>query len=103
MNRTILDRIRILIFATSEKHNKDQKTDKIDQNFLHNTTKIRKKIGLYEIKLYLCRKINKKNTTMESDEITDQISQEVELSNETVDFDLRDAVIYSTILERKYN
>jgi hypothetical protein len=40
---------------------------------------------------------------MESDEITDQISQEVELSNETVDFDLRDAVIYSTILERKYN
>jgi hypothetical protein len=39
---------------------------------------------------------------MEFEEITDQISQETELSEESVDFDLRDAVIYSTILERKY-
>jgi hypothetical protein len=40
---------------------------------------------------------------MEYEEITDEISQEVELPEETTNFDLRDAVIYSTILEQKYN
>jgi len=44
-----------------------------------------------------------KNTTMEYEEITDEISQEVELPEEPTNFDLRDAVIYSTILEQKYN
>jgi hypothetical protein len=36
------------------------------------------------------------------EEITDEISEDVELTEETVDFDLRDAIIYSTILEQKY-
>jgi len=40
---------------------------------------------------------------MEFEEITDQIAEEVEIIDEPVNFDLRDAVIYSTILERKYN
>jgi hypothetical protein len=39
---------------------------------------------------------------MEDQEITDQIGQEAELPNENVEFNLREAVIYSTILERKY-
>jgi hypothetical protein len=39
---------------------------------------------------------------MEHDEIIDEISEDVELTDESVDFDLRDAVIYSTILEQKY-
>ena len=39
---------------------------------------------------------------MEFEEITDQIAEEVEKIDETINFDLREAVIYSTILERKY-
>jgi len=39
---------------------------------------------------------------MEFEEITDQIAEEVEKTDETINFDLREAVIYSTILERKY-
>ena len=45
---------------------------------------------------------HKKNTTMKFEEVTDQTSQETEIAEETVDFNLRDAIIYSTILEQKY-
>jgi hypothetical protein len=40
---------------------------------------------------------------MEHEEITDILSQEDDLNKETDSFNLRQAVIYSTILERKYN
>jgi hypothetical protein len=40
---------------------------------------------------------------MDTEEITDIISEEGESTDKPVDFNLRDAVIYSTILERKYN
>jgi len=43
-----------------------------------------------------------KKIVMDSEEIRDEISQEEELPQEGVKFDLRDAIIYSTILERKY-
>ena len=39
---------------------------------------------------------------MEHEEITDQLSEEVDSTSQTVDFNLQDAIIYSTILERKY-
>jgi len=44
----------------------------------------------------------KKFQTMEHEEITDQLSEEVDSTSQTVDFNLQDAIIYSTILERKY-
>ncbi|MCL2681866.1 MAG: hypothetical protein FWE63_00095 [Bacteroidales bacterium] len=37
-----------------------------------------------------------------TDEITDALQQEPELSEEINDFNLRDAVIYSVILEQKF-
>jgi len=40
---------------------------------------------------------------MSNGEIRDEISQEANVSQETIDFNLRDAIIFSTILERKYN
>jgi len=40
---------------------------------------------------------------MDSEEIRDEISQEAELPKKDINFNLRDAIIYSTILERKYN
>ena len=44
-----------------------------------------------------------KKYSMDSEEIRDEIFQEEELPQKSVKFDLRDAIIYSTILERKYN
>ena len=39
---------------------------------------------------------------MDPNEITDLLPEEAELSEEISNFNLRDAVIYSTILERKF-
>jgi hypothetical protein len=39
---------------------------------------------------------------MDSEEITDVLQQEVEQPEEIIDFNLRDAIIYSAILERKF-
>jgi len=60
---------------------------------------IRKNNDKVIIFLYLCKKI----TIMSNGEIRDEISQEEGVSQETIDFNLRDAIIFSTILERKYN
>ena len=39
---------------------------------------------------------------MDYDEIKDEIAQEADATEDTFNFDLRDAVIYSTVLEKKY-